>query len=292
MKKNLLFLPLLFCTLSLFAQSLVGDNKQWYIGEVFITQPPVTSILKMEGDTLIDNKIYKKIYSKRDTVNQEWTLLNRFIREDSTKKVWLHIPNFAGDEEVLLFDFNLMVGDSFFIDNGGGWTCSIPVINVDSITLTSGERRKRITFSYQAFGDMEDEVYWIEGIGSQFGLLYHTDAYCQNADFGQWLRCYFEDGERQFGQVPDGECFYLITSTDDLEMQTRFSVYPNPAREQLTVILPNNQKRSWVFFNYQGQLVDDGEVSNTDDQISVGALPSGIYFLKIKDLGVQKIVIE
>jgi len=289
MKKNLLFLPLLFCTLSVFAQSLVGENKQWCIGEVFITQPPVTSILKMEGDSLVENEVYKKIYYTRDTANQEW-LFSSLIREDSTKKVWLRIPN---DEEILLYDFNLMVGDSFFIDNGGGWTCSIPVINVDSITLTSGERRKRITFSYQVFGDMEDEVYWIEGIGSQFGLLNHAFAYCENTDFGQWLRCYFEDGQRQYGQVPDGECFYeFITNTDDLDAQTSFIIFPNPAKEQLTITLPDTQRRNWELLNYHGQRIRQGEVINTSDQILVAALPSGIYFLSINGLGIQKLVIE
>ncbi len=291
MKKNILFLlPFLFCTLSVFAQSLIGENKQWFIGEIFITQPPKTSIVRMEGDTIIDNRVYKKLFGTRDTVNQEWSPFQVFIREDSIKKIWLRSPD---NEETLLYDFNLMVGDSFLIDNGGGWTCSIPVIEVDSVTLNNGERRKRIIFSYQAFGDMEDEVYWVEGIGSQFGLLYHTDAYCQNPDFGQWLRCYFEDGQRQFGQVPDGECFYeFITNTDDLDTQTSFSIYPNPASEQLTITLPGSQRRNWELLNYHGQRIRQGEVNNTGDQISVVALPSGIYFLKIKGLGVQKVVIE
>ncbi len=293
MKKNILFLPLLFCTFSILAQSLVGENKQWYIGEVFITQPPVTTIMKMEGDTLVDNKLYKKIYLTRDTVNQEWTLFSGIIREDSTKKVWLRRPGFVDDEEKLLFDFNLVVGDSFFIDNGGGWTCSIPVIAVDSVSLTNGERRKRITFSYQFFGDMEDETFWIEGIGSQFGVLYHTAAYCENIDFGRWIRCYFEDGQRQFGQVPEGECFYeFITNTNDLDTQIGFSIYPNPASDELTIKLPDTQSRKWELFNYQGQRIRHGEIKNGDDQISVAILPRGIYLLSIKGLGVQKLVIE
>ena len=152
--------------------------------------------------------------------------------------------------------------------------------------------RKRITFSFELFGGFPDETFWIEGIGSQFGLLTHPAVYCQNTDFSPFLRCYFEDGERVFGQVPEGECFRLITSTDDLDSQTRFSIYPNPVREELTLTLPNNQNRSWELFNYQGQRIRNGEVNNNGDQISVKDLSSGIYFLKIKNLGIEKVIVQ
>lgn len=291
MKKILLLFTFLLFTLSAFTQSLIGENKQWYIGEVFIIQPPITSILKMEGDTLVDNKLYKKMYWTRDTMDQVWTLDSRLIREDTTKKVWLRIPSFVGAEEILLYDFNLVIGDTFAI-NDDDVICNIPVINVDSIVLANGEMRKRITFSYELFGGLPDETFWIEGIGSQFGLLTHIAAYCQNTDYGQWLRCYFEDGERQFGQVPEEDCYYLITSTEDLTTQTNFSVYPNPAANQLTLILPDNKNRHWELYNYQGQRIRNGEVNNNGDQISVKNLPSGIYFLKIKNLGIQKVMVR
>lgn len=255
--------------------------------------PPVTSILKMEGDTLVDNKLYKKIYSTRDTVNQVWSLDSRLlIREDSSKKVWLRKVTFDGSEEMLLYDFDLMVGDSFAVNLAVDQMCKIPVTSVDSITLSSGEKRKRINFSYFLFGDIVTETSWIEGIGGLTGLIYHQDHYCGNPDASTWLRCYFEDGERLFGQVPDGECFSLITSTDELDTQTRFSIYPNPVREQITLILPDDKSRSWELFNYQGQLIRNGEVNNDDDQISVENLPAGIYFLKIKNLGIEKVVVQ
>lgn len=76
-----------------------------------------------------------------------------------------------------------------------------------------------------------------------------------------------------------------------MDTQPRFSIYPNPVREQLTLMLPDSQNRSWKLFNYQGQLVRNGEVNNSSDEISVKDLPSGIYFLKIKNLGIQKQIV-
>ncbi len=291
MKKILPLFILFSLTFSAYAQSLIGENKQWYERESFITQAPITDILKLEGDTLVDNKLYKKIFRTRDTANQVWTLNSRLIREDSTKKVWLRYLVQNEPQELLLYDFDLVVGDSFFI-NDSFQPCKIPVTNVDSILLTNGEMRKRITFSYQRFGGDLDETYWIEGIGSHFGLLRHLGAYCQASDYARSLRCYFEDGERLFGQVPEANCFYLFTNTEDLEEKIKFSVYPNPVSEQLTLTLPDNQNRSWELFNYQGQRVRNGEVNNNGDQISVKSLSSGIYFLKIENLGIQKLMVQ
>ncbi len=287
MKKYIIFLPFLFCTLSVFAQSLIGENKQWYIGEVFITQPPVTFILKMEGDTLIDNKLYKKIYTTRDTANQEWTLLNELIREDSTKKVWIRNYSMDEPEEILLYDFNLVVGDSFAINLDSDFTCKIPVINVDSIVLSNGALRKRITFSFQYFGDTFEEIYWIEGIGSQFGLITHLYGYCGWVDYGRWLRCYFEDGQRQFGQVPDGECFYeFITNTDDLDTQSSFSIYPNPATDKLRVISSDNRLiTECLLTDFQGRIIIDKLVNKSNLTLDLLNVMPGIYLIKIIDEG-------
>ncbi len=292
MKKILLLLTLFSFNLSAYSQSLIAENKEWYIGESFITQPPITFILKMEGDTIVDGKEYKRIYNTRDTINQIWTQSNQLIREDSSKKVWIRNYSVGQPEEMLLYDFNLVVGDSFAINLDGDFMCKIPVINVDSIVLSNGELRKRITFSFQLFGDIFEEVYWIEGIGSQFGLITHLYGYCEWIDFGRWLRCYFEDGERVYGQVPEDECFRLITSTADLESPTSFSVFPNPAMDQLNLTLPGAESRHWEIFNYQGQVALKGKVDNRNHQISIRNLSSGIYFLKIENLGIQKLMVQ
>ena len=293
MKKILLLLTFFSFTSSSYTQSLIGENKEWYIGEDFITQPPTTFILKMEGDTIVDDKVYKKIFETQDTINQIWTPSNQLIREDSSKKVWIRNYSANHPEEILLYDFNLVVGDSFAINLDSDFMCKIPVINVDSIMLSDGEKRKRITFSFQYFDDIFEEIYWIEGIGSQFGLITHLYGYCGWVDYGRWLRCYFEEGERLFGQVPEDECFRLITtSTKDLESPASFSIFPNPATDQLSLTLPDTESRNWEIFNYQGQVILNGKLDSNNNQISINNFPSGIYFLKIRNLGVQKVIVQ
>jgi len=122
-----------------------------------------TGHYRLDGDSLIQSLKYKKVLVSNDTLQQNWSIV-AFIREDTTeKKVWIRDLK---NQDELLYDFGLSVGDSVSITNPFYlYSCSYKVSKIDTIVLQNKQRRQ-IHF----LGRGIDES-WIEGIGSRSGLL-------------------------------------------------------------------------------------------------------------------------
>lgn len=73
-----------------------------------------------------------------------------------------------------------------------------------------------------------------------------------------------------------------------------FLVYPNPAKQQLTIAKQNNKTYKLYLIDYTGKTVY-GDTLNKQKNIDVSKFSKGIYFLKImnaKNTFVKKIIIE
>ena len=73
-----------------------------------------------------------------------------------------------------------------------------------------------------------------------------------------------------------------------------FEMFPNPASENLTIQLPSGSKNaSVVFYDYIGRTALTQKVSQTNNQINVQKLSSGVYIIKVLadgKIGTQKFV--
>lgn len=73
-----------------------------------------------------------------------------------------------------------------------------------------------------------------------------------------------------------------------------FEMFPNPASENLTIQLPSGSKNaSVVFYDYIGRMALTQKVSQTNNQINVQKLSSGVYIIKVLadgKIGTQKFV--
>ena len=88
------------------------------------------------------------------------------------------------------------------------------------------------------------------------------------------------------------------TSTSSLGIseakRLHFEMFPNPASENLTIQLPSGSKNaSVVFYDYIGRMALTQKVSQTNNQINVQKLSSGVYIIKVLadgKIGTQKFV--
>ena len=83
----------------------------------------------------------------------------------------------------------------------------------------------------------------------------------------------------------------------DEQVLNRFTLYPNPANDQVTIILDKKAKATEVvLYNMAGQVVLTQALSDNQTQLNIRSLRSGIYFAAVRNgasvLGVQKIVKE
>ena len=135
-----------------------------------------------EGDTIIDNKRYTKVYQQycySETECEDNFYYYAAVREDTIgMKIYGLFPcadsPYTNCSEKLLADFDVEVGDRIMVYSQW-FTSQLPAIveSVDFVEI-NGEYRKRINIKdeYQFFPDSPRDI-WIEGIGSViYGLFF------------------------------------------------------------------------------------------------------------------------
>ena len=250
------------------------EGKQWNIELSGVTPEPSTFKLRLQGDTLINNITYKKIFRSQANANSGWFQLEQYLREDAAKKVYLKT---GPDPEFVIYNFNLNKGDFIALSQ----TCGIAITQVDSITLSNGSRRRRLKVESSLIPeDMGD--FWIEGIGSsRAGLLTHFAMHCQ-PDYGEKLQCFYEsNGLLVYPENPPS-CF--TSAIRELKAYDQLNIYPNPVNEFLTIDDKSigNKFKDLTIYNTVGTTVLNLSLENKLSQISISNLPKGIYFLLIK----------
>jgi len=292
MKKLILISLFIF---PLFASSqnfpLVKDGGIWREGMAGLTFPPdpPLPIVKIQrymfGDTIIFNKVFKKLYiSDYDSLISNKTYIGA-MREDSIGRVYFTGNNnplisigFSDSTETVLYDFSLEVGDTFFIQNS---LDSIQIVNFIDSVLISEQWRKRINFIQNSLS----KRVWIEGIGDTKGLFFPFQFEFENA---QVLTCY-EDSQI-FWNNPDWpyNCFSVGIEEESIgsTQTSEIKLYPNPATSEITFDFKNfNQEQDFeiLIYNAVGIEVKKESLSknNQTKTINIKDLNSGIYYYRI-----------
>lgn len=243
------------------------------------------------GDTSINNLTYTKIYYSSDSLANPhtWQLL-AFIREDSMKVYGMPKDS---TKEYLLYDWGLEVGDTArvhflitpyiqFATQVG--SVKIQVMDVDSVSL-GGQIRKQYQSAPVGYTAFNDE-YWIEGIGSTYGLLTPSLQWFGASEYPIPKLVCFSENELLIYDDPDEEgCFvkdpYLGTGEE--QAMSRFTLYPSPSSTTWHIESTFKFKKVEVF-DATGRRVEvpihsDGSFCKID----IHTLPAGIYLIGIQD---------
>ncbi len=214
---------------------------------------------------------YYEVLKSSSPMGDDFTGTSKFIRTDSFN----HVYGYENGEGKLLYDFNLMLGDTFKTHND--FDCDIIVADIDTISLLNGEQRKKWIF-YMSGEDYLPEYsyaypYWIEGIGSQYAL-FGNEGMCSIDGCGSWYLCIFEQ-EELILQTSD-TCWSIISS-DIKIVDDNIKVYPNPVSGSLTIEDPDLRIVKMDVIDLLGNIL----VSESTTEMDISALPSGPYGLHL-----------
>ena len=189
-----------------------------------------------------------------------------FREETSTGRLYRYFP-MIDEEEVLLCDMTLTVGDTFYhIDN---WGMAHPSV-VESVSFENGKKVIRFALPYLPW---HDALTFREGIfPNNFPIGYLDYFDCENN-----LLCEYKDGEQVFENPEYNTCYIDETSVQEQDLQ-HVSLYPNPAKE--TVLIEGAKAAEVQVYNVFGQLVKTVKDSH---EINMAGLPQGVYLLRIAD---------
>jgi hypothetical protein len=112
---------------------------------------------------------------------------------------------------------------------------------------------------------------------ARFGFLEYS-----NIDFEH-------GGDRELvGVIDDGDTIGTIypidmfVRTHQLTSNSNWLVYPNPAKDFITIQTPIKQNQTtYKIFNLNGLLLKEGVINQEESSISVNELPTGMYFIEL-----------
>ena len=248
---------------------MIQEGNEWHTLDAQVCGPQSkggynTLVHQIAGDTLIEGVRYTKVMESLNDVGTP--TLAALLREEDGK-IW---DRYLNGSEMLLYDFTANVGDSLICGYGDYF-----VVDSISIEQIGGVDRKKLWFGleYDFIGEPYAMETWIEGIGSDLGLLF-----CGSYFFcGGYYRalCFHQNGELVWQNPEYNAC--VITSVEEINDKV-ISVYPNPAMEIVTV--DGVEAAEVQVYNALGQLVKTVRDAN---EISVAGLAEGVYLLRTVD---------
>ncbi len=256
-----------------------------------------TSNVWIESISHPDYTYTNKYYNGDDTIINGIRYVKGygFYREDTVQnKVYLKHSNSKDTSEHLLYDYNLITGDSFISIN---YTNRIPtdtfiyvVTQLDSVLINSTLHRVwTFTYKYASLSFYYYPPYTvIEGIGCTSGLSRPLmPGIFENA---KHLICFENNGNIITVPIPTGG-YYLSPQTCALSITSNVcnknmvTTYPNPANQYSKITFPYTiLSGSLIITDIHGKTICSKDINNKKEMI-VGDLPaSGLYFYKLTDL--------
>lgn len=265
------------------------ENATWTVSE-YNTQYGQydTYIYIVQGDTLIEDKNYIKIYQLSDIpgTNDTLWLLHNLMRQDTINKKVYFIRIYQGEStEKLGYDFNVEIGDTIYIpafdyNNGGDSIFEVIQPVFDSTPLWNGEYRKNYHYS-SLYPSAGYSISLIEGVGTfrtPFPNLFYFDPFHPSETV-----CHIVDGVYLYGSSPLPNFCDFSVSVEENKEQQWVSLYPQPASNYITLCfeVSDMSKSSIQILNSLG--VEVFSLNNCGHgnkvNLDVSKYPTGMYFL-------------
>lgn len=222
-----------------------------------------------------------------------------YIREDTAAK---RVYKRSGEEEYLLYDFSLQVGDNVTLYPDGD-PMEFTVVAKDSFAVNVGRQRVRLFLEYTG-GDDEGQEVWIEGLGNLHHPMTGFHDYIQDPVFT--LLCNNYNGETPYTVAefmsepftcPEvGERHDEGLSVTEYAFQD-ISIYPNPFLESFVIITQQPLYNATLsLHDVLGRVISETVVNGSEIEVTRANLPKGIYLLRIVQDGkpaiTKKIIAE
>jgi len=260
---------------------MLGDTVVWYETDIF--EGITTNIYTTMGDdTMVNNLLYRKIV-QTEPYSTDYTFPYILLREDTeTKKIYAkpYHTEYV-DSEVVIYDYNLLPGDSFFVYDVNNTISPIAWYHVDSVGLfnTLIDTRKVFYLSSNING-YESKPVWVEGIGSLAGLTLNSIEVSYN-----FINCYIRNDSLIYES--DYAIYYnncdISVSINEADIYTDVKIEPNPIHSNLIVKKSNSNYIYIEIYDIFGRLLNKYYTNNIYFEIDVNNLISGIYIIKIRD---------
>ena len=238
-----------------------------------------TTVYGYQGDTLINNDLWFKLYSTDDSLFQNNLVYRGLTRNENNKILYLDTLN----QIDTLYDFNLNLGDSMLFNLYGIDPEWLKVIKVDSIQL-NGSYYKWFKFAEPVFNafDKPNEI-WIEGIGSIHGPLFPNFPVKFSTEIPDsiLLTCTTSDNLQIWHHPSYSKCYINIVLGISAQAEYSLKIYPNPFIDKIFIENISQEHTDLAILNCLGEVVLQRRIATKKETIELSELDDGIYLLVI-----------
>jgi len=257
------------------------ENAIWSTFETWPSAPQPADKMNIiyalfNEDTIIGNKVCQKLFKVYDTISSRESAYLRYLLYEDNKRVFINDLLFKRDS-ILLYDFNLQIGDTVVTDLD--IQTFLIVSQIDTL-LIGNKKRKRIKFTMSE--SCLDNMYWIEGIGSTNGLLHPGDFVVGTHNT---LLCFKENSETIYYNNIFGTCYpdypTSYNSINDKKEVKRLNIYPNPATEKISIELTENAIGTLKIYSLEGRIILNENITiNYKHDVSISHFKEGVYIVQ------------
>jgi hypothetical protein len=270
------------------------------------------------GDTAINSQLYKILFAETGS-----SCIYGYMREDTaTRKIYF--LDVLGNQESLLYDFSMQVGDSIqvaFYWSSGYFANGY--YRLDSITsmMTLAGLRRVFNLNCHTCG-FSTTLMWVEGVGNLGDVVY---SYSTNNtgyqfygscpyfphDFDHFVSCFDHNVKVYYDSCAYATalldpcfavwdtCNYwnICGAVNEINSISSFQISPNPAHDNFTVSFNGEMKDyngQLKIYDVMGRLMKEREIHSQLSTVNC-QLSAGVYFVKVDNGNktfVQKLVIR
>jgi hypothetical protein len=219
--------------------------------------------MEWEGDTIIDNESYTKIYI-------DGLFVGGVRQNIPLEQVFLYNQ---GIEYDISFNQNAGIGDtipilpqaSIVLTCGTNPLYDMVIDDVDS-TLINGAYRKVFTMHSVQQGDLR--IYTLtSGVGMEI----------EDLEYAYSILCHYDEGTLLVGNAQNPMCALSINKSDLL----KFNLFPNPATNEIRIVPTNEDDYTVRIFENSGRLVPQSRYSAHNELINTSKLSPGAYTIEL-----------
>ncbi|HKK39856.1 MAG TPA: T9SS type A sorting domain-containing protein [Cryomorphaceae bacterium] len=282
-------------------------NPVWKVYGVDNAQPSEDSTTDVEyslqGDTTISGISYRILDVDRAPSSYQYPFIDEaYLREnEETRQVFIRFKEddqilFGGNEELLLYDFGLTEGDSFFLyeDFEGN---EVNILNDTTYTI-DGESRTAWLTDFPSTGSEVMKIY-VEGVGFLSDLLMPV-LYEEFNFYEAFTYCYNNSSQNIFQEfsylsVPSYFNCNSFLSTETLDSEPELAIYPNPASSLISIEL--SEMKEVVVSDLLGKIVHtQSDIKSDKLKLNTLEWTEGIYLVKAYnrkgDYAVRRLVVR
>ena len=269
------------------SNSIVINNSSWTtlcygLGSWNIPCNVKTEYVYFEGDSIIENIAYKKVFLCDDELHKN-IKYQGLIREQEKKTYFIPVNS---DTEYLLYDFSLEAGMTFeYWDFRAQASVILYVSSVDLVEI-NGSAKKRIQIKEGSDNGRVIDT-WIEETGSMYGILYPCILHFLSGGV-KTLLCHYQNDELIYKNFTYSGCYY--DKPEELlpfiqQPNIGVSVIPNPVQPgaQLTISSPNEIILSVKLVDILADeiIFNNDDVNSNSFSVDVSTFLNGFYGLSV-----------